>query len=113
METLKTICRIFSVLSLFLTLGHGKQSGDHDHCCSGSVTLGATGAAAAKWAQYLGQYKPTKQKNEGAPVYQNQKVKYLYHLKKGQWTAINGHNQELEPHSSNAKFGMRKMAGQI
>ena len=91
MQTLKTIlCRIiFLVLSLFLTLGRGKKSDDHDHCCSGSITLGATGAAAAKWGQYLGQYKPTQQKHEGAPVFQNQNGKYLYHHTKGQWRTNN------------------------
>ena len=75
------------IASLFLTLGHGKKS-DND-CCSGPISLGATGAAAAKWAQYLGQYKPTKQKHQGAPVYQNQNGKYLYQLKKGQWRINN------------------------
>ena len=90
MQTLKTIlCRIFLVLSLFLTLGRGKKSDDHDHCCPGSISLGATGAAAAKWAQYLGQYKPTQQKHHGAPVYQNPNGKYLYHHTKGQWRINN------------------------
>ena len=83
----------FLVLSLFLTLGHGKKSDDQDHCCPGSITLGATGAAAAKWAQYLGQYKPTKQKHEGAPVYQNQNSKFLYLHKKGQWRINNVINE--------------------
>ena len=76
---------------LILTLGHGKKSDDsmpHD-CCSGPISLGATGAAAAKWAQYLGQYKPTQQKHEGSPVYQNQNGKYLYHHTKGQWRTNN------------------------
>ena len=72
--------------SLFLTLGRSKKS---DDCCSGSIILGATGAAAAKWAQYLGQYKPTQQKHQGAPVYQNQNGKFLYKLKKGQWRINN------------------------
>ena len=75
---------IAQVLLLFLTLTSGENNDasiSHD-CCSGSIALGATGAAAAKWAQYLGQYKPTQQKHEGAPVYQNQNGKYLYQLKK-------------------------------
>ena len=72
--------------SLFLTLGRGKKS---DDCCSGSITLGATGAAAAKWAQYLGQYKPTQQKHQRATVYQNQNGKYLYQHKIGQWRTNN------------------------
>ena len=94
MQTLKTmLCRIFLVLSLFLTLGHGKKSDGHDHCCSGSISLGATGAAAAKWAQYLGHYKPTKQKHEGASVYQNQNSKFLYLKKKGQWRINNVINE--------------------
>ena len=79
--------QVILIFSLLLTLGHGKRSADH--CCSGSITLGATGAAAAKWAQYLGQYKPTKQMNQGAPVYQNQNGKYLYHHTKGQWRTNN------------------------
>ena len=80
---------------LILTLGHGKKSDDsmpHD-CCSGPISLGATGAAAAKWAQYLGQYKPTQQKHEGSPVYQNQNGKYLYHHIKGQWRINNVINE--------------------
>ena len=76
--------------SLLLTLGRGKKSYE---CCSGSIALGATGAAAAKWAQYLGQYKPTQQKHQGAPVYQNQNGKYLYQLKKGQWRINNVINE--------------------
>ena len=86
------LCKIIFVLSLILTLGRGKKSDDASishPCCPGSITLGATGAAAAKWAQYLGQYKPTKQKHEGAPVYQNQNGKYLYHHTKGQWRTNN------------------------
>ena len=83
--------KIVFELSLFLTLGHGKKSDASisHHCCSGSVTLGATGAAAAKWGQYLGQYKPTQQKHHGAHVYQDQKGKYLYHHTKGQWRTNN------------------------
>ena len=90
------LCKIIFVLSLILTLGRGKKSDDASishPCCPGSITLGATGAAAAKWAQYLGQYKPTKQKHEGAPVYQNQNGKYLYQLKKGQWRINNVMNK--------------------
>ena len=88
---------IVLIFSSLLTLGQGKDNDDnlssnismsHD-CCSGPISLGATGAAAAKWAQYLGQYKPTKQKHEGAPVYQNQNGKYLYHHTKGQWRTNN------------------------
>ena len=82
---------IAQVLLLFLTLTSGENNDasiSHD-CCSGSIALGDTGAAAAKWAQYLGQYKPTQQKHEGAPVYQNQNGKYLYQLKKGQWRINN------------------------
>ena len=85
------LSRVVLIFSLLQTVGRGKKRHDsisHD-CCSGSVTLGATGAAAAKWAQYLGQYKPTQQKHEGAPVYQNQNGKYLYHHKKGQWRTNN------------------------
>ena len=82
--------RIVLIFSLPLTLGHGNDTDDSlSICCSGSITLGATGAAAAKWAQYLGQYKPTKQKHKGAPVFQNQNGKYLYHHKKGQWRTNN------------------------
>ena len=93
MRSIETILfsEIVLELSLFLTLGHGKKSdasNPHD-CCSGPISLGATGAAAAKWAQYLGQYKPTQQKHQGAPVYQNQNGKYLYQLKKGQWRINN------------------------
>ena len=93
MWSIKTILlsRVVLIFSLLLTLGHGNKSADH--CCSGSITLGATGAAAAKWAQYLGQYKPTKQKHEGAPVYQNQNGKYLYHHTKGQWRTNNVVNE--------------------
>ena len=83
------------VLLLFLTLTSGEKNDtsiSHD-CCSASIALGDTGAAAAKWAQYLGQYKPTKQKHEGAPVYQNQNGKYLYQLKKGQWRINNVMNK--------------------
>ena len=92
---------IVLIFSSLLTLGQGKDNDDslssnisisHD-CCSGPISLGATGAAAAKWAQYLGQYKPTKQKHEGAPVYQNQNGKYLYQLKKGQWRINNVMNK--------------------
>ena len=82
--------KIVLIFSLPLTLGHGKDPDDSlSICCSGPITLGATGAAAAKWAQYLGQYKPTQQKHEGAPVYQNQNGKYLYHHKQGQWRINN------------------------
>ena len=83
------------VLLLFLTLTSGEKNDasiSHD-CCSGSITLGATGTAAAKWAQYLGQYKPTQQKHQGAPVYQNQNGKFLYQLKKGQWRINNVINE--------------------
>ena len=92
---------IVLIFSSLLTLGQGKDNDDnlssnismsHD-CCSGPISLGATGAAAAKWAQYLGQYKPTKQKHEGAPVFQNQNGKYLYHHKKGQWRINNVINE--------------------
>ena len=88
---------IVLIFSSLLTLGQGKDNDDnlssnisisHD-CCSGPVTLRATGAAAAKWAQYLGQYKPTQQKHKGAPVYQNQNGKFLYQLKKSQWRINN------------------------
>ena len=93
MRSIETILfsKIVLELSLFLTLGHGKKSdaSNPHHCCSGPIILGATGAAAAKWAQYLGQYKPTKQKHKGAPVFQNQNGKYLYHHKKGQWRTNN------------------------
>ena len=91
MQSLKTMfCRIYLLLFLFLTLGRGKKTDDSlSICCSGPITLGATGAAAAKWAQYLGQYKPTQQKHQGAPVYQNQNGKYLYHDTKGQWRTNN------------------------
>ena len=92
MQSLKIrLCRIILVLSLILALGRGKKSdASMSHpCCSGSITLGATGAAAAKWAQYLGQYEPTKQRYEGALIYQNQNGKYLYHHKKGQWRINN------------------------
>ena len=85
------LSRVVLIFSLLQTVGRGKKRHDsisHD-CCSGSVTLGATVAAAAKWAQYLGQYKPTQQKHQGAPVYQNQNGKYLYQLKKGQWRINN------------------------
>ena len=89
-------CKEAGLISiLILTLGHGKKSDDsmpHD-CCSGPISLGATGAAAAKWAQYLGQYKPTQQKHEGSPVYQNQNGKYLYHHIKGQWRINNVINE--------------------
>ena len=92
---------IVLIFSSLLTLGQGKDNDDslssnisisHD-CCSGSISLGATGAAAAKWAQYLGQYKPTQQKHKGAPVYQNQNGKYLYHHTKGQWRTNNVVNE--------------------
>ena len=92
---------IVLIFSSLLTLGQGKVSDDslssnisisHD-CCSGPISLGATGAAAAKWAQYLGQYKPTQQKHQGAPVYQNQNGKFLYQLKKGQWRINNVINE--------------------
>ena len=86
------LCKIIFVLSLILTLGRGKKSDDASishPCCPGSITLGATGAAAAKGAQYLGQYKPTQQEHQGAPVYQNQNGKYLYHDTKGQWRTNN------------------------
>ena len=83
------------VLLLFLTLtsGENNDASISHGCCFGSIALGDTGAAAAKWAQYLGQYKPTKQKHEGAPVYQNQNGKYLYQLKKGQWRINNVINE--------------------
>ena len=94
MRCIKTIQSIVLIFSLPLTLGHGNDSADSlSICCSGSITLGATGAAAAKWAQYLGQYKPTQQKHQGAPVYQNQNGKYLYQLKKGQWRINNVVNE--------------------
>ena len=84
------LSKIVLIFSLPLTLGHGNGTDDSlSICCSGSISLGATGAAAAKWAQYLGQYKPTQQKHQGAPVYQNQNGKYLYQLKKGQWRINN------------------------
>ena len=90
MRCIKTIQSIVLIFSLPLTLGHGNGTDDSlSICCSGPITLGATGAAAAKWAQYLGQYKPTKQKHQGAHVYQNQKGKYLYHHTKGQWRTNN------------------------
>ena len=92
MRCIKTIqsTAIVLIFSLLLTLGHGNDTDESlSICCSGSITLGATGAAAAKWAQYLGQYKPTQQKHEGAPVYQNQNGKYLYHHTKGQWRTNN------------------------
>ena len=88
------LSRIVLIFSLSLTLGHGNGTDNSlSICCSGSITLGATGAAAAKWAQYLGQYKPTQQKHQGAPVYQNQNGKYLYQLKKGQWRINNVINE--------------------
>ena len=83
------------VLLLFLTLTSGEKNDtsiSHD-CCSGSIALGDTGAAAAKWAQYLGQYKPTKQKHQGAPVYQNQNGKFLYHYRRVQWRINNVMNE--------------------
>ena len=84
------LIKIVLIFSLPLTLEHGNDTDDSlSICCSGSITLGATGAAAAKWAQYLGQYKPTQQKHQGALVYQNQKGKYLYHYTKGQWRTNN------------------------
>ena len=84
------LSRIVLIFSLPLTLGHGNGTDDSiSICCSGPITLGATGAAAAKWAQYLGQYKPTQQKHHGAHVYQDQKGKYLYHHTKGQWRTNN------------------------
>ena len=92
MRCIKTIqsTAIVLIFSLPLTLGHGNDTDESlSICCSGSITLGATGAAAAKWAQYLGQYKPTQQKHQGAPVYQNPNGKYLYQLRKGQWRANN------------------------
>ena len=88
---------IVLIFSSLLTLGQGKDNDDslssnismsHD-CCSGPISLGATGAAAAKWAQYLGQYKPTQQKHQGAPVYQNQNGKYLYRHRRVQWRINN------------------------
>ena len=94
MRCIKTIQLIVLIFSLPLTLGHGNDTDDSlSICCPGSITLGATGAAAAKWAQYLGQYKPTQQKHQGAPVYQNQKGKYLYHKRKGQWRINNVINE--------------------
>ena len=96
MQTLKIMfcCRIYFLFSLFLTLGRGIKTDDSlSTCCSGSITLGATGAAATKWAQYLGLYKPTKLKHEGAPIYQNQNGNYLYHHKKSQWRINNVINE--------------------